>query len=171
MMNFENHEIMLDHVNTRMEKHGDVEVLTFDLKIKFDLPNKSLDRLSPRLRGSLYDADDTQDMIDGDNTPHLRHPQLGILRWAGKWSPVLFVFHDGESEGDDLSFHDAKLDRIAVDPKDGGTCSYTVRIQVHPETSDVGARILDLIHAPDTRGTLEVSDEALAGSDDDDDDD
>ncbi|MGF6957965.1 hypothetical protein [Paraburkholderia youngii] len=170
MMNFENHEVMLEHINTRMERHGDEEVLALDLKITFDLPNSSLDQLSGTLRRSLYDADDTTDMIDPDITPHLRNPQLGTLKWAGKYSPVLFVFHDGQSDDDDLRFADAKLDKISVLPQDGGTCSYTARVQVYPADSDDTARIVDLLHQPNTRGTLEASDEALEGSDGIDDD-
>jgi hypothetical protein len=170
MMNFSNHEITLAHINTRMETHGDDEVLTLDLKITFDLPNRSLDMLSPTLRPSLYDPDDTVDLVDDDNTPNLRNPQLGLLKWAGKYSPVLFVFHDGESEDDDLRFSDAKLDRIVFDAQDGGTVGYTVRIQVHPDGGEVAGRISDLLHKPDVRGTLEASDEALSGNGDGDDD-
>ncbi|MBC8722102.1 hypothetical protein F6X37_11005 [Paraburkholderia sp. 31.1] len=168
MMNFTSHEIMLEHINTRTEHHGDDEVLTLDLKITFDLPNTSLDQLSPTLRSSLYDRDDTGDMIDPDNMPNLRNPQLGLLRWTGKWSPVLFVFDATDDEDDDLRFHDAKLDRLTFLAKHGGTCSYSARIQVHPEDTDISARILNRLHAPDARGTLEASDEALNGSDGDD---
>jgi hypothetical protein len=167
MMNFTNHEVMLQHINTRMEQHGDDEVLTLDLKITFDLPNRSLDQLSPTLRTSLYDPDDTEDLVEPDNTPNLRNPQLGLLRWAGKYSPVLFVFHDGDSDDDDLRFSDAKLDKITFMAQDGGTCSYTARIQVRPEDSEQTARIVDLLHKADTRGTLEASDDALEGGDDD----
>ncbi|WP_184044999.1 hypothetical protein [Paraburkholderia sp. MM5384-R2] len=164
MMNFDNHEVRLEHINTRMEQHGDDEVLALDLKICFDLANRSLDQLSPTLRRSLYDPDDTGDMLDPDSTPRLRNPQLGTLRWPGRYAPVLFVFHDGDGEDDDLRFTDAKLDRITFEAKDGGTCSYTTRIQVYPEDSSVTARIVDLLHRPDTRGTLEASDEALNGN-------
>jgi hypothetical protein len=169
MMNLYKHEVMLEHINTRTEQHGDSEVLALDLKITFDLSNRSLDQLSPTLRRSLYDADDTADMLDPDNLPRLRNPQLGTLRWAGKYSPVQFVFHD--SEDDDLRFADAKLDKISFEAKDGGTCSYTTRVQVYPEDSSVTARIVDLLHRPNVYGTLEASDEALNGSGTNDDDD
>jgi hypothetical protein len=170
MMNFTNHEVTLAHINTRMEQHGDDEVLALDLKITFDLPNKSLDMLSPTLRTSLYDPDDSVDLVDDDNTPNLRNPQLGVLKWAGKYDPVLFCFHDGETEDDDIRFTDAKLDKITVHAQDGGTCSYTVRIQVHPEDSEIGARVLDLLHAPDVRATLEASEDARQGNGGEDDD-
>lgn len=166
MMNFSNHEITLAHINTRMENFGDDERLALDLKIEFDLPNKSLDMLSPTLRDALYEADDTIDMHDADNTPNLRNPQLGVLKWAGKYSPVLFVFHDDDNEDDDLRFTDAKLDKISFEAQDGGTCSYTVRIQVHPDGGEGAGRISDLLHKPGVRGTLEASDEALSGNGD-----
>lgn len=169
-MNFTNHEVMLQHINTRMQQHGDDEVLMLDLKISFDLPNRSLDQLSPTLRTSLYDPDDTVDMHDADSTPNLRNPQLGLLRWAGKYSPVLFVFHDGDTAADDLKFADAKLDKITVLPQDGGTCTYTARLQVCPEDSEQTARVVDLLHSANARGSLEASDEALEGGGDDDDD-
>jgi hypothetical protein len=170
MMNFTNHEVRLEHLNTRTENHGDEERLALDLKISFDLPNKSLDMLSPTLRKSLYDADETEDMVDADHTPHLRNPALGRLKWAGKWSPVLFVFLDpDEDEENDLSFHDAKLHKVSVLPQDGGTCSYEATVSVYPEDGSIGGALMDMLHAPGTRGTLEVSDEALAGEGDDDD--
>lgn len=69
----------------------------------------------------------------------------------------------------DLRFSEAKLDRIQVDAQDGGTCGYTVRVRVHPEDGEQTARIVDLLHQPDVRGTLEASEEALQGSGDEDD--
>ncbi|MGF6607096.1 hypothetical protein OKW45_001996 [Paraburkholderia sp. WSM4175] len=163
MMNFTEHLVMLEHINTRMEVHGEDEVLTLDLRVAFDLPNTALDQLSPTLRTSLYDADDTADMLEPDSTPNLRNPQLGTLKWAGRYSPVLFVFHDGET-GDELRFADAKLDRISFLAQDGGTCSFTTRIQVHPQDGDETARVVDLLHLSGTLGTLEASEEALTGN-------
>jgi hypothetical protein len=165
MMNFTDHALRLEHINTRTENHGEDERLCLDLKISFDLPNNSLDTLSPTLRRSLYDAADTPDMIDPDATPHLRNPQLGTLHWSGKWSPVVFMFRDGDSddEDEDLRFTDAKLDKVSVLPQDGGTCHYTARVQVYPEDGDEGGRILDLLHAPGVRGTLEVTEDSQAG--------
>lgn len=166
MMNFTDHEVLLQHINTRMEQHGDDEVLTLDLKITADLPNKVLDQLSATLRRSLYDADATRDLIDPDNTPHLRNPQLGKLRWAGKFSPVGFTFMDPDNAADNLHFCDAKLDRIGILPKEGGTCECEWRLQVHPEDETVSAHVLSLLHRPDVRGTLEVADDTLQGDDD-----
>ena len=81
MITFENHPVRLEHINTRMERHGDDdEVLTMDLKLTADLPNTSLDEMSPTLRRSLYDPDEDGDILDPDNTPNLRNPQLGTLR-------------------------------------------------------------------------------------------
>ncbi|APA88501.1 hypothetical protein BJG93_24440 [Paraburkholderia sprentiae WSM5005] len=94
-------------------------MLALDLKITTDLPNTSLDRLSPTLRRSLYDADGTNDLIDPDNTPHLRNPQLGTLHWSGSF-PADLTFRDSGHD-DDLPFIDAKLDRITFVPKAGGT--------------------------------------------------
>jgi hypothetical protein len=161
-MNFVQHEIVLAHANLRMEFIGDEERLALDLKVTFDLPNRSLDMLSPTLRRSLYDADDSVDLVDDDNTPNLRNPQLGTLKWAGKYSPVAFTFHDDDS---DLRFADAKMDKILLHAQDGGTVSYTVRIQVYPEDSEVTASVVDLLHKPGVYGTLEASDEALQGDD------
>ena len=165
-VNFTGYEVMLPHINTRMEQHGDDEVLTLDLKITADLPNKVLDQLSATLRRSLYDADGTGDLIDPDNTPHLRNPQLGKLHWAGEFSPVGFTFIDPDSAADDLRFHDAKLDRIGILPKEGGTCEFDWRLQVHPEDETVSAHVLSLLHRPDVRGTMEVSSDALQDDED-----
>jgi hypothetical protein len=164
MMNFTNHEVMLQHINTRMENHGDDEVLTLDLKITADLQNRTLDQLSATLRRSLYDADGTEDLVDPDHTPHLRNPQLGKLHWAGKFSPVGFTFMDPDHD-DDLHFYDAKLDRIGFLPKEGGTCAFEWRLQVHPGDAKVSAHVLSLLHRPDVRGTLDVPDDAGQSAD------
>ncbi|MFL9998745.1 hypothetical protein PQR34_45345 [Paraburkholderia sediminicola] len=157
MMNFENHPVRVEHINTRTEYHGDDEVLALDVKITTDLPNTSLDRLSPTLRRSLYDADDTPDIINPDHTPRLRNPELGTLHWAGSFTASV-TFRD-PGHDDDLSFLEVKIDKVTFLPRDGGTIACTFRVKVYPEDEQVSARVLALLHLPDVRGTLEVFEE------------
>jgi hypothetical protein len=161
MMDFENHPVRVEHINTRTEYHGDDEVLTLDLKIATDLPNTSLDRLSPTLRRSLYDADGAYDLIDPDHTPHLKNPELGTLHWSGSF-PASMTFRDGDHD-EDLPFIGVKVDKVTFAPMDGGTVPYTFRVKVYPEDEQVSARVLALLHLPDVRGTLEVLEWAAAG--------
>lgn len=155
MITFENHPVRLEHINTRMERHGDDdEVLTMDLKLTADLPNTSLDEMSPTLRRSLYDPDEDGDILDPDNTPNLRNPQLGTLRWSIKVERVWFSFVDPDEQEALVAFSEAKFGRQVFTPKEGSTVTHTWRLQVHPQDKDVGARILSYLHRPDLRGML-----------------
>lgn len=47
-------DVLLAHLNTRTEKHGDEDVGAIDLKIKCRAANTILDLFDPRLRSTLF---------------------------------------------------------------------------------------------------------------------
>ncbi|MBB5411661.1 hypothetical protein HDG34_005622 [Paraburkholderia sp. HC6.4b] len=159
MMRFENHPVRLEHINTRVEFHGEEERLALDLTIKADLPNTALDDMSPTLRSSLYEADRQPDIVDPDSTPVLRNPQLGTLHWAGKFAGVKLALRDEDRDGlGDLRFVDARLDRVHFQPKDGGTCSFIWHIHVYPDDEATTAHTVYFLRRPHTLGTMNVPD-------------
>jgi hypothetical protein len=99
MLDFQRHPVKIAHINVRTEMHGDEEVTAVDLKLTFDVPNLVLDKLSPTLRPSLYEAANDPDMLGPDamHLPHLKNPELGTLRWAGEYEPVSLHLHTSPS--------------------------------------------------------------------------
>ncbi|MGF6877396.1 hypothetical protein [Paraburkholderia sp. MM5477-R1] len=156
MIDFQQHELRITHVNVRTEVCGDDEKLAMDLKLETDLPATSLDRLDTNLRPSLFCGDDDPDLLgkDDGHLPHLRFPQLGPLSWNGSIAPVSLTLHLGTKKNE-VQLRDGKLNKLRVLPREGGTCGYIWRLQVHPN-EDEAAKVMSVLrHA--VRGTLDVS--------------
>jgi hypothetical protein len=159
MLDLVKHPVKIAHINVRTEMHGDEERTALDVKVTADLPNTALDGFSPSLRASLFSASDDPDLLGPDDAhlPHLKNPALGTLQWAGKFSPVAFRLHTGgRSTKNDLAFADITLDKITIRPKEGGTCSFSWRLQVLP-SEDEAARVMMLLNH-EVQATQETAD-------------
>ncbi|TCK38003.1 hypothetical protein B0G84_3306 [Paraburkholderia sp. BL8N3] len=171
MIDFQRHDVKIAHLNVRSELHGDDEVLAIDLRLECDLPNVRLDQLAPHLRASLYTTDDERpDLIDtnGEHLPHLRYPALGALAWDADIQPVRLSLHLGGKPKDDLLLSEARLNKIRLAPREGGTFGYICRIQTHP-TEDEAAKLMMLLRHS-VKATLDVADAAkVDGADDEND--
>ncbi|SAK63330.1 hypothetical protein AWB80_02853 [Caballeronia pedi] len=156
MIDFQQHELRITQVNVRTERHGDDEVLAMDLKCETDLPNMALDRLDDDLRPSLFRTDADPDLLgkDAGHMPNLKFPQLGPLTWNGSISPVSLALHIGTKKNEVL-LTDAKLNKLRVTPREGGTCGFAWRLQVHPN-EDEAAKIMTVLKHT-IKGTLDVS--------------
>ncbi|MFL9933590.1 hypothetical protein P0D88_31335 [Paraburkholderia sp. RL18-103-BIB-C] len=168
MLDFVKHPVKIAHINVRTEMHGDEEVTAVDVKLTFDLPNQSLDKLSSTLRPALYAPDGDGDLLgkDEQHMPHLRNPQLGILRWAGEYEPVSLHLHTGGKPKDDILLSGATFGKLSFRPQEGGTCSYTARVQILPNADEAAKLMMLLKH--EVPATLDA-DEAVnveAGDDD-----
>ncbi len=160
MIEFAQRPVRIAHINVRSETHGDEEVIAVDLKLTFELPNTSLDGLSPSLRASLFDAANDADIFTGDEGPPLvrvRHPHLGLLRWSETWREMRLALHTGGKPKDDLCFDNVTFGRVTMHPREGGTVAYTARAQVHPRTEGVTAKLVTLLKH-EVPGTLDASD-------------
>lgn len=157
MLDFTKHPVRITHMNTRIEEHGDQEVKMLDLRIEADLPNTVLDRFSPSLRASLFGTDGAPELVpDAQHLPHVKNPELGTLAWTGSYSPVSFQLHtDARSSKNDVRLKDAKLGKIRLRPKEGGTIGFIWRIQASPGTGDTD-RIFNLLKH-EVRATQETS--------------
>jgi hypothetical protein len=165
MLDFEKHPMKLQHINVRDEHHGELTVIVLDLKITFDVPNTALDQLSPTLRESLFAPDPKLgNLLEDGHRPHVKNPELGTLKWAGRFKPVSLYLHLGQKTKDDILLAEATADKILVDPKEGGTCSITMRLQVRPTVTERG-RLTDYLRQ-EIKGTLNTS-EAIDVSNED----
>src|SRR5258707_7776693 len=126
MLDFTKHPVRITHMNTRVEEHGDEEKKMLDLRIEADLPNTVLDRFSPSLRPSLFSTDEQPELEpDGQHLPHVKNPELGTLTWTNSYHPVSLQLHtDARRSKNDVRLKDAKLGKIRLRPKEGGTIGF-----------------------------------------------
>lgn len=146
MFSLSKHTVTLSHLNLRAEMRGDVDVTMVDLKLTFEAGNLLLDELGPHLRTSLYHGDGHADLlgVDPDRTPHLRFPLLGPLRWnANYWGNL--TMHLDSRKKDDVVFGDVKLNKLVVDPKEGGTVAIAMHAQFEPTEEQI-AKLAMLLH-------------------------
>lgn len=127
--------VKISHINSRLEMHGEEEVLAVDVKMSADVPNAMLDLLTPGLRQAIYDRGPQAD-IDDDHLTVVRFPSMPSFDWAAGLEAAEFVIHTGK-KADDIAFS-ADVNNLKLTPKDGGTVSITFRAQILPEPEEVG---------------------------------
>jgi hypothetical protein len=169
MIEFERHPVKLEHMNTRVEQHGDQEAPMLDLKFSADLPNTKLNELSETLRAALFAAEEQPDMLgpNAEHMPVLKNPQLGTLHWAADLKPVMLTLHLGARARDDLVLGGGKLGKVTLRPVNGGSFAFGFRLQVEPGNNMASKLITLLRH--EVPGTLNCSEAAMTNGADDDD--
>ena len=166
MIDFQQTELRIVHVNVRTEVAGDDERLAMDLRVEMDMPNTCLDKLDANLRPSLYRANGDGDLLgkNAQHMPHLRFPELGPLSWNGSVSPVALVLHLGAKKNE-LRLVDGKLNKLRLTPHEGGTCGLVWRLQVHPNEDEAAKVMTVLKHT--IKGTLDISEATIDGDEED----
>ncbi|WP_395066131.1 hypothetical protein [Paraburkholderia silvatlantica] len=148
MIALEKHPVKILHLNVRTELHGAEERTAVDIKFSFDLPNTYLDELSEGLREAFYEIDPNADpslLDEADHLTHVRFPELGSQKFAGRYESVGLHLHLGNGRGKgDLIFVESRLDKFAFSVKEGGTCACMARAQVLP-TPDETAKLVGLL--------------------------
>jgi len=159
MIEFKRHPVKVEHVNPRVELHGDERHTALDLKLTADLPNSALDALSPTLRASLF-ADD----LLGDAVV-LKNPELGsTFPWdAPDVKGVSITLHLGSRARDDFTLSGAKLTKIRLKPQNGGTFGYTFTLQL--ETHNNEASKLHPLMQSEVPATLNCSEAEMVVED------
>ena len=140
MFELSKHKCKVSHLNLRGEMHGEDEVLTLDVKLQADVPNDFLSYLAPTLKWSLYDkAHDAQgELIETEgHMPRLRYSSFPPLPWKGEMDKASFVVH-GVKKSDDRQF-EARVHKLLLDCKDGGTVAITFTATVYPTGEESGA--------------------------------
>jgi hypothetical protein len=132
-------EVRLDHVNPRMEKHGDEHVPACDLGLSFRASNTVLGEFAPDLRAALYARPDEPDLADTpDHLPTLRFPLMGRVKWGLALAGYSLTYHAGIDDRSDIVLHDVELDRFGFVCMDGGTVEVSFRARCNPEASVIG---------------------------------
>jgi len=146
MLRFENHPVTIAHINVRPEFHGEDEVTVLDLKLTTDLANTALDRASHTLREAIFEAEEGGDLLGaGEHLPHVKNPELGTLHWKGEYSATVRLI-TGPKEKDVIEIEGATLDKIAIEPKEGGSCAFTFRVRIEPDEKLAASLMMLLRH-------------------------
>lgn len=130
----------INSVTPRIEKHGDDNVPAVSLGIKITGPNTLLDLLVPGLREVLYKPVEGQEALEGmEHMPLLRtraceRIKLKMPAMEG-WR--LCIEH-GIEEDSAIDLHSCKVDKVHVEPFEGGSCEVSFRVG----TSDVDERYM-----------------------------
>lgn len=128
---------VLAHINIRDEKHGEDNVLAMDLKITLDLPNTFLNEVAPGLLPALYKAEDGQAaLLDDGHMPALSFVGMEPVVFNTGIVDADFVIHGAKKE-DNIAFK-AKIKKITLDCKQGGTVAVMFKAQVLPEPDQAG---------------------------------
>ena len=166
MIEFKRHPTKIEHVNPRIELHGDERHTVLDLRLSCDLPNTALDELSPTLRASLFSPPDDLLGHDEEHLTVLKNPELGALAWgAPDVKPVSITLHLGGRARDDFTLSGAKLSKMRLRPQNGGTFGFTFRLQV--ETHNNEASKLHPLMQSEVPATLNCSEAEVVIEDED----
>lgn len=138
----------LIHINVRTEKHGDQDVTAIDMDFRYTANNQTLVMLSPTLKSSLFQKEDTpqRDITpDPDHLTVLKNPKMGPIKWNEKYENARFIVHIGASGKEDVLFSDATVSKFLIEPKEGGTVVYGYQVRCNPTDSDI-AKIAGLLN-------------------------
>lgn len=149
----------LQHLNTRIEKHGDEDVLACDLRFEYTCSNLELDRFSPDLMYALFKRDDDKlDLFqDGQTGAHLtvvRHPQIGVIKWDGAEIIGGTLTFDYGAPEKAIQFDGVTIGGYKIEPLQGGSIKILFRAQVNP-AHDQRAILMDLLELGTVTVTIE----------------
>lgn len=148
-------------VNVRQELHGDDHVLAMDIGLEFNQSNRSLDKLDSRLLETFYwknPAGAQQEDLEGvervTDYPNLRFEHMAMpVKWLEDFTEGEFRIHHGDDPANDILMKDVEINNIRISVKEGGTTTYNVRVQSHPDEADV-ARVCTVLQSEVT-GTID----------------
>ena len=161
--------VVLTHINNRLEKHGEEEVLAVDLDFEWETNNGALAMFAPTLRSAMYSKDGgpQQALIeDPDHLVALRFPQLSPLKWSGgEISGGHLTFHCGVTPKSHIHIEGCKVHKYRLECKEGGTVVVRFQVQCHPTEGQVGKFTKFFT---DKQCTISVAPPDAGGAEDDD---
>jgi hypothetical protein len=132
----------LASVTNRTERHGEEDVPAVSLGLIIEGPNTLLDSLSPTLRTTLYEADDSNDIPGIDKvTSKLRTDGIEYVAGSGVLEGWTVVVDHGIDDETAVVLKSSKLDKWRVAPKQGGMIEFSFRVG----SSHVDPRIMGLL--------------------------
>lgn len=124
-------------VTNRTETHGDDKVPAVSIGLQITAANTILDQIDKTLRHALYKAVEGQDELPGIEpaTPVLRCNSIEHVALPTKHEGWTLQVDDGIDETTPMTFGGVKVDKMRVEPKQGGSIILTLRCG----TSDIDA--------------------------------
>lgn len=164
---------VLEHVNVRIEKHGDEEQVAADLKLSTTIQAAWLGMFHEELREALYKPEserkgaDLVSQAQPDERTFLRFTNVEPLKLTDEMKGRVTLAMP--VSGDKVVLPESKLNKFTLYPKDGGSVEVTFRVQspIEPEdasmitamlTREVRAEVEPLRHEPDLVDTAGDSD-------------
>lgn len=127
----------LQSVNCRSEMHGQEAVPAVDVKFTFEAPNSILSSFDGWLLSALYHragpaaiGQASLDSFELSDAPNLRMPQLGLpLKWDAELTGYELTIDFGLGGKSNVTLADCAVNAFALEPKEGGTVSVSLRVQ------------------------------------------
>lgn len=175
MFNLERARATVKSVNLRAEKHGDDEVPAVDIKLALDRPSTDLAMFGPRLRTALFWRDPEQhpeDLLDGIDPmlelPNLVAPELrGPFALSAEYVGAEVEIDYGLGGPSNIVLETAKVNRLRVEPREGGSVELTLRVQASRIDEKIAGRLAMLI---DRETVVSITAATTAAQDADEDD-
>lgn len=107
-----------------------------DLRLVVTGGNDLLDKLSPHLRGSFYQADtDTQGVLLPNALTKRIHPLLvqEALAWDAKHAGYAVTLDHAGNDESAIVLDDCEVNEFRLNLKEGGTVAISMRVQFHPD--------------------------------------
>ncbi|MEY5100665.1 MAG: hypothetical protein RJA36_3384 [Pseudomonadota bacterium] len=132
-------EAHLASVTNRVEKHGDDDKKAVTIGVEITTANTMLDAIDPKLREAMFKPKpDAEPELPGVeiSTPILRCNSIDRVVLPTKHEGWTLAIDDGiEGDADPMLFGSVKVDKLSVEPKQGGSIVLRMRLG----TSDVDA--------------------------------
>ena len=166
-LTFTNQKMLLASVNARAEVHGEEREPAGDIQLEADLPNDVLNVFHPGLKGLLYhfDRGRERDLADQGRAheagfaPDLRLPNLGHpLKWEEEIPEAMVTVRVAGTKTE-VVLTPVKVNKFQFSPLDGGTVSFSMRVQYHPSEKEAGK--LAMLVQQEVDVTLEPHDPAI----------
>lgn len=150
MLHLSEKNALLTSVNPRSEIHGDEKKPAVDLHFSIDTTVDMLGGLSPMLPAALFQRDDAP-VVDlaTDREALSKYKfanRIEALSWKlPKPARCRVVVHFGVSGAQDIVLGEALVDKIRIEPHDGGTVSIGFRVQTTEPTTEQKGRLCEWI--------------------------
>lgn len=136
--------VTLSNVQTRVEKHGDEDVMAIDLAVIWNTNNRSLSAIHKQLRNALF-CDMRQPQVSAQGEMELPVEELPNLRLPGMDYPVKLDFQQvgarvevafGIDDKSAIVLQLAKLHKMRVTPIEGGSAEVKFAISSAADIDD-----------------------------------
>jgi hypothetical protein len=150
MLHLSEKNALLTSVNPRSEIHGDEKKPAVDLHFSIDTTVDMLGGLSPMLPASLFQRDDAPVVDLATDREALSKYKFANRIEAVSWklpkpARCRVVVHFGVSGQQDIVLGEALVDKIRIEPHDGGTVTIGFRVQTTEPTAEQKGRLCEWI--------------------------